>query len=211
MEHAVLDFRIARREALISGNDAAALADRLDIPAEIAAWAIEVNKEPAKYEAIKDTPLETQAAAVNESLRGSGAVRRKEILDRRTAADAALTAAKEVAARESAGPDAVEALDKAQRIYDDAYQDYADLPDEVLAWDAGQQVQIAVRMHDNLLSQMDSAGAVIARHEAALKAAMQQSGADAAIGKLRQSVESARQKLDELVAILAARTKKPAD
>jgi hypothetical protein len=199
MEHAVLDFRIARQAAAADpAADAATLAARLGLPVPVVRRAIDVNAEAGTYEAIADTPLAAQAAEINESLRGRGARDRSRIMAAIKAADEALTAAKA-----STDPDAANRIDAAQQAYDKAAVEYADLPDEVLAWDAGRQIQIAVRMHDALLVSITKAETTLSEAGAALAEALTRSGADKEVAALNATVTATRKWLDEMLADLA--------
>jgi hypothetical protein len=199
VEHAVLDFRIARRE--VGRMDAAAVAQQLSIRAEIVQRAIEANAS-GNYEPITGTPLETESAQIIASLRDHRGKGHNKVMRALFTAEKALELAEYNAERAGEDPDTVKAVKKAKRTLDKAHEDYEKLPHEAKAWSAGRQVHAAVLNLDNLLSQLAAASREINAHQAAILAA-KRSGATAAIEDLYKAAEAAQQKLDELVEKLA--------
>ncbi|GIF25430.1 hypothetical protein BJ973_003707 [Actinoplanes tereljensis] len=199
MEHAVLEFRVARREAARSGETAEALSARLGIAETTAKAAIAANQ--GGFEDIANTPLDARTAAINESIRGDGARDRAEILARLEAAETALEQA-----RARVDRDAATAIDEALEIYHEAHEAYTGLPDEALAWDAGRQVQLAVRQHQDFLGRMEAADKALGGAKEALEIAKESGGP---VKKLRDAVGDAQKRIDGLLAELADRTGTP--
>ncbi|WP_433381888.1 hypothetical protein ACQPZX_17920 [Actinoplanes sp. CA-142083] len=200
-EHAILEFRVARREARITGEDMHEISDRLGMDIGAAQRALEANAAPpGRFEAI-DGLLDAQAALINQSLRGAGERERKTILNDLTRAEKALARA-----REKSGPGASEAIGRAIDRYNDAHERYMNLPDEMLAWDVGRQVQEVVRKHHDLAADMAAAHKELAVRDAALEEALAAGHAGDDLDRLQESVDRAGKRLDQLVRTLARRT-----
>ncbi|MFI5896240.1 hypothetical protein ACIA5D_39685 [Actinoplanes sp. NPDC051513] len=200
-EHAILEFRVARREARITGEDMHELADRLGMDVGATQRALEANAAPpGHFEAI-DGLLDAQAALINQSLRGAGERERKTILNQLTKAERALARA-----REKSGPGASEAIDRALEKYNDAHEKYMNLPDEMQAWDVGRQVQEVVRKHHDLAADMAAAHKELTVRDAAVEEALAAGHAGEDLDRLQEAVERAGNRLDQLVRTLARRT-----
>jgi hypothetical protein len=200
IEHAVIDFRRIRREARLRGLDPVELADQLKVPVEVAEWAARdiTAADPAGsfYESVAPgTVADAQAKALSESLANP---KRKEILDRIIESDTALDKAR--ADDEAAGTkESADALAKAEAENQQAFRDYAALPDEKLAWNAGEEMQVAVRRIATLHERIRQAVARLERHELARNHARE---GDPKIGALDRDVETARDALRDAIAEL---------
>jgi hypothetical protein len=200
-EHAILEFRVARRESRLTGESIQDLADRLGMDPGAVQRAQEANAAPGRFEAIDGTPLDFQARLINESLRGAGQRDRNNVLSQLTATEKALARA-----RTMSGPAGEVAIQNAERLYHRAHERYMSLPDEMFAWDAGRQVQEIVRKHHDLAADMAAAHNELAARDAALEEALAAGQAGTALDRLQQAVDRAENRLDQLVSTLARRT-----
>jgi hypothetical protein len=196
LEHAIIDFRRIRREARLSGEDGPTLAGRLKVDPDVAGWAAKgIHESPAaaKFETVAPgSPEDAQAQALDDSLKNP---RRKEILKRIIQSETELDKARE--AHEKAPTEAsADALAKAEAENRAAFHDYAALPDEQLAWAAGEETQVAVRRIGNLHRQITEAGQRLTSREAELAGLPE---GDRRIGSVTREVENARTRLRELV------------
>jgi hypothetical protein len=196
-EHAVLEFRVARRENQQTGAGIDALAERLHIDRGAAEMAIRANAAGGYFEAVDAAPLDAQTAAIRESLHGAGQLDRNLILDRLRAAETALAAA-----RANEDPAGQAAIADALLEYNAAHADYLTLPDEIAAWDVGRQVAEVVRLHHDLATRIVTARKQLGRAETALE----RGGAGRALERLESAVTRAQNHLNDLLDILADRT-----
>jgi hypothetical protein len=196
VEHALMDFRRIRLEAR-SGEDAATLAGRLGIDEAIAERAIQVNAD-GRYEVIKGTDLEAQAIEFTASLANPD---RERVLATMRKANELLTkaerAAREAGPRPKVDPEtgrpAYEAkLTAAEQAYEKALKEYMALPDEVLAWRAGQEMQLAVQ-HAGLQRRIAQATDRLTAANNALAGA-----AEGNRERLQREFDDARRAFDEL-------------
>lgn len=200
-EHAILEFRVARRESRLTGESIQDLAARLGMDPGAVQRAQEANAAPGRFEAIDGTPLDFQARLINESLRGVGRRDRNNVLSQLTATEKALARA-----RTMSGPAGQVAIQNAERLYHRAHERYMSLPDEMFAWDAGRQVQEIVRKHHDLAADMAAAHNELAARDTALEEALAAGQAGTALDRLQQAVDRAEDRLDQLVSTLARRT-----
>jgi hypothetical protein len=163
MEHALQDFRIARREAL-SGENATSLANRLQIPKDIAEMAIKANDGRVKAEPFEGA-VAAETAKHYESVYGAGKAHRQKTIDElpkviKALAEADLRVAE---AKRSGRKDAVDLLNQAIKENNPTIRDYLNLPEEIPALEAGRQVSAAVKERIALNKQIADAKAELAR------------------------------------------------
>jgi len=159
MEHALQLFRIAGREARLHGEDATALATRLQIPKHIAETAIKANKRSIPAEQLEGTQADIDANAHYESIYGTGnAHRNKTIGDLpKVIKELADAEARVNDARPAERDDAIALESRAIEEYNKTIDEYVSLPEEIPAWEAGRQVSEAVKEHIRLNKQIAAA------------------------------------------------------
>ncbi|MEY9418087.1 hypothetical protein ABIF69_004529 [Bradyrhizobium japonicum] len=165
MEHALQDFRIARREARLYGDDATALATRLQIPKYIAETAIKANDGRIQAEKLEGT-ADLEAAAHYESAHGAGSQHRQATIQRLPEVIRELAEADQRVVRAKNPLQASEALQLQNRAieeYNKAMQDYVNLPEEIPAREVGRQVNQAVKERIALNRQIAEAKNAIRR------------------------------------------------
>ncbi len=196
LEHAIIDFRRIRREARESGDGGAALAQRLKVDPDVAEWAAKgIHESPAaaQFETVAPgSPEDAQAKALDDSLKNP---RRKQILDRIIKSETELDKARAAHEASPTGKTA-EDLAKAQAENRAAFRDYAALPDEQVAWNAGEEMQVAVRRVGNLHREIVAAGERLTQREAELDGLRD---GDPRIGAATRAMEEARTRLRELL------------
>jgi hypothetical protein len=207
MEHAVLDFRRIRREARTMAPDAntdlpaagAELSRRLNLTRYVAEWALQLEASPGQYEALTPGSAEdSHAAALERSLRDPA---RARILQRMETADAAVEAAR--TANDTARTEETKRLlQDAVAEHAEAMRDYLNLPDEILAWDAGGELQMAVLRQQNQVEKIAKADRYLRLRQRARDKVLRNDPDDSRGEKLQRQVDAAKRKLDELVAEL---------
>lgn len=150
MEHALQMFRIARREGRLHGEDATALANRLQIPKSVAEAAIEANTGHRQAEKLEGTQADADAAAHYESIYGAGNPHREKTLTDLPVAIKELNEAADRVLQAKGKEKIAEALDlqiQANQTYRKTIDDYLALPEEIPAFEAGRGVKKAVAEH----------------------------------------------------------------
>lgn len=188
MEHVLIEFRVIRLEAQgIKRNAAGDIEQRWGVKREAVEAAVRANRDPSVEPLSR---ADQQVADFRELLHGAGADDYRRVVQEMQAADAALTAAKE-AVKVQESPEAKATLDKAQAIYDEANEAYLALPDEMVAWPAGEQVLKAVEQYLDLNARMARARDDLVRLKPILDAAISQKATAEVIKQLTQAQRNA--------------------